>query len=575
MSYQALYRKCRPTVFDDVVGQSHVTETLKNQINLNNIAHAYLFTGTRGTGKTSVARIFSRAINCQDIVDNNPCNECDTCRGIIDESLMDVVEIDAASNNGVDDIRELRENIKYPPTKCKYKVYIIDEVHMLSQGAFNALLKTLEEPPEYACFILATTEPHKIPATILSRCQRFDFKRISFEDMNDLLVKVAEEVTIDIDERSVKMISRMSEGAARDALSILDQCISYGENTITYDKVLNILGIARDNILFDMTEKILLEDFQGVMTMIGDIVAAGKDVNQFIKAFLKHFRNIMIAKISETPENIIDESDESIRKYVEYGEKFSMDHVLWIIDELAKLEVDSKYSSNPRFLLEMSLVKILRPTYDDSIEALKVRIENLERKIEMGLISKPQRRVESSTKIETSVQTTEDKKIQTVPQTSNQSPVQSNIESQNQVREESSNEIVEEPAVEVKYENHSGISFEQVKGSWEKFLNLIKREKIFLYAFLIEGKPAAINNKTLVISFERKFDFHKESMEQKEYRRDLEEMLFTFYNVDLSISCVFDDEIGGAVVHVEVDDSSDIEKIQNFLGDDKDKLEIL
>lgn len=571
MSYQALYRKCRPTQFDDVVGQSHVTETLKNQVNLNNIAHAYLFTGTRGTGKTSVARIFSRAINCQDIKDSNPCNKCDTCLGILDESLMDVVEIDAASNNGVDDIRELRENIKYPPTKCKFKVYIIDEVHMLSQGAFNALLKTLEEPPEYACFILATTEPHKIPATILSRCQRFDFKRISFENMNMLLKKVCDEVGIIIDDKAIKMISRMSEGAARDGLSILDQCISYGGSDVSYDMVVNILGLSTDNVLFDMTDKILNEDFSGVMKLVGDIVSSGKDVNQFVKSLLKHFRNIMISKISNSPENIIDESDETIGNYKEASSKFTIDHLLWIIDELAKLESESKYSSNPRFILEMSLVKILRPSYDDSIESLKLRIEKLERLISMG-----------GAVIATQRPTKSDVEIKTEKQEKTEVVEEIGVREANEVKEKTVEEKVEnivEDNVNDHIEsndNNSGISYEAVKNSWEKFMNVIKKERIFLHAFLVEGKPAAINNKTLVIAFERKFDFHKENVEQKEYRRDLEEMLYSFYGVDFSISCVFDDEIRDNVpVAKEKLQYSDIEKIQEFLGDEKDKLEIL
>ena len=232
--HKALYRAYRPQNFEDVVGQQHIIRTLKNQIESNNVGHAYLFTGTRGTGKTSTAKIFARAVNCVQSKDQEPCNECEVCRDILNDNVMDVVEIDAASNNSVDDIRELRESVKYSPTKAKYKVYIIDEVHMLSQGAFNALLKTLEEPPSYVIFILATTEPHKIPATILSRCQRFDFKRVTVKDMTDRMKKICNEENIEVEEKALNLIARNSQGALRDALSILDQCISFSYNKIEY-----------------------------------------------------------------------------------------------------------------------------------------------------------------------------------------------------------------------------------------------------------------------------------------------------------------------------------------------------
>ena len=258
--HKALYRAYRPQNFEDVVGQQHIIRTLKNQIENNNVGHAYLFAGTRGTGKTSTAKIFARAVNCVQSKDQEPCNECEVCKDIINDNIMDVVEIDAASNNSVDDIRELRESVKYSPTKAKYKVYIIDEVHMLSQGAFNALLKTLEEPPSYIIFILATTEPHKIPATILSRCQRFDFKRVTVNDMSERMKKICNEENIEVEDKALNLIARNAQGALRDALSILDQCISFGGNKIEYKDVVELLGTVNIEQLFEMSQFIINQD---------------------------------------------------------------------------------------------------------------------------------------------------------------------------------------------------------------------------------------------------------------------------------------------------------------------------
>ena len=258
--HKALYRVYRPQKFEDVVGQEHITKTLRNQIENNNIGHAYLFSGTRGTGKTSTAKIFARAVNCLESKDQEPCNNCDVCKDILNDNIMDVVEIDAASNNSVDDIRELRESVKYSPTKAKYKVYIIDEVHMLSQGAFNALLKTLEEPPSYVIFILATTEPHKIPATILSRCQRFDFKRVTVKDITSRMKKICSEEDIEVEDKALNLIARNSQGALRDALSILDQCISFGDEKIEYNDVVELLGTVNIEQLFDLAQYIINQD---------------------------------------------------------------------------------------------------------------------------------------------------------------------------------------------------------------------------------------------------------------------------------------------------------------------------
>ena len=328
MAYTALYREWRPSTFYDVVGQEHITTTLKNQILNNRIAHAYLFCGTRGTGKTSTAKIFARAVNCLNPINEEPCNECEICVDTLNDNIMDIVEIDAASNNSVDDIRELRESVKYTPSKAKYKVYIIDEVHMLSQGAFNALLKTLEEPPSYVIFILATTEPHKIPATILSRCQRFDFKRVSSKDIASRMAYICKKENIEAEEKALSLIARNSQGALRDALSILDQAIAMGDGSVNYDSVVGMLGLVTNEYLFDITSAIIERNIQKAMNIIEEVVYAGKDINLFIKDLTGHFRNLLMAKVTNNPEEVLDMSMENINLIKEQGSRIRVEEIM-------------------------------------------------------------------------------------------------------------------------------------------------------------------------------------------------------------------------------------------------------
>ncbi|HPU41417.1 MAG TPA: DNA polymerase III subunit gamma/tau, partial [Acetivibrio clariflavus] len=301
MSYLALYRKWRPMVFEDVVEQEHVVKTLKNSILAGRIAHAYLFCGTRGTGKTTMAKIFSRAINCLNSKDGDPCNECEICKGILNGSLLDVIEIDAASNNSVDNVREIRDEVVYTPSKARYKVYIIDEVHMLSTGAFNALLKTLEEPPGHVVFILATTEPHKLPATILSRCQRFDFRRIPVESIVKRIGYIAENSGVSIEEEGLRLIARMSDGALRDAISILDQCISLGNKHLTYEDVLSIVGIVNNTFVADVVDAINTKEVDRVLQLINVLVMDGKNITQFVSDLILYYRNLLICSTSKNP----------------------------------------------------------------------------------------------------------------------------------------------------------------------------------------------------------------------------------------------------------------------------------
>ena len=331
MSYTALYRKFRPSTFDQVKGQDHIVQTLKNQINANRIGHAYLFCGTRGTGKTSVAKIFAKAVNCEHPVDGSPCNECETCRGITNGSAMNVIEIDAASNNGVDNIRQIRDEIQYSPSSGKYTVYIIDEVHMLSIGAFNALLKTLEEPPAYVIFILATTEPHKIPITILSRCQRYDFKRISIDTIAARLSELMEKESIEVEDKAIRYVAKAADGSMRDALSLLDQCIAfYLGQKLTYDNVLDVLGAVDNEIFSRLTRSVIDSDVTTSLNILDEIIMQGRELGQFVNDFIWYLRNLMLIKTSDDDEimEVIDASAERIEALKEEAQMVNVDVIM-------------------------------------------------------------------------------------------------------------------------------------------------------------------------------------------------------------------------------------------------------
>ena len=385
--HKALYRVYRPQIFEDVVGQEHITKTLRNQIESDNIGHAYLFSGTRGTGKTSTAKIFARAVNCLNSIDQEPCNECEVCKDILSDNIMDVVEIDAASNNSVDDIRELRESVKYSPTKAKYKVYIIDEVHMLSQGAFNALLKTLEEPPSYVIFILATTEPHKIPATILSRCQRFDFKRVTVKDITLRMKKICTEENIEVEEKALNLIARNSQGALRDALSILDQCISFRDSKIDYKDVVELLGTVNIEQLFDLAQYIIDQNTKESLKILNEFIVWGKDIRNLINDLIDHFRNLMICKVSNDLDEVIALPEETIDQLREQSKTVNNNDLIRILNILSETQDNIRIASNPRVVAEITMMKIAQPMFDESKEALIKRIENLEKVIESGNIT--------------------------------------------------------------------------------------------------------------------------------------------------------------------------------------------
>ncbi len=379
--YQALYRKWRPLVFEDVVGQDHVSETLKNGIKTGRIAHAYLFCGTRGTGKTSSAKIFSRAVNCTNSQDGNPCNECETCKGILYGSILDVYEMDAASNSGIDNIREIRDEVIYSPTGCKFKVYIIDEAHMLTTEAFNALLKTLEEPPGHVIFILATTEPHKIPATIHSRCQRFDFRRIGLEDIERRLNKIVKAEEISITPDALELVAELADGSMRDGLSILDQCVAFAKDELRYDDVVDIVGVADRRVLFSIADSIANFDSKSALNDADSFLKKGKEAPDFIEEMIAHFRALMICKSTNTPNDILEKTDEVIEKYIAQSEKYSVDRLISIISLLGDFLLQAKKMSAPSVAVEMAIVKLCSPEKGGSIAELEVRLEKLEKEL--------------------------------------------------------------------------------------------------------------------------------------------------------------------------------------------------
>lgn len=485
--YQVLYRKYRPKVFSDVYGQDHVTSTLKNEIKNGRVSHAYLFTGSRGTGKTTCAKILAKAVNCEHNVDGEPCNECEVCRGLDNGSIYDVVEIDAASNNGVDNIRELRDETNYAPSRGKYRVYIIDEVHMLSTGAFNALLKTLEEPPAHVIFILATTEVHKLPATILSRCQRFDFKRIQPETMAIRLKEVAGLEGLSLDDDAAVLIARIADGALRDGLSILDQCAGRSKE-INSDLVSEVAGLAGREAMYKLSDCIANSDSNTAMSIISDLYQNSFDMERLCVEMINHFRNFLVAKTVRKSRELIVCTDDEYNTILEASKGFSVESIVFALDLFQNTLVTIKGGASARIEVEMAFIKLCEPKMDESIASLLDRVSKLENAIKSGVKVQPTQTAVPAPK-EEYVPREESKpqpKAEPTPEPTPE-PEPTPVEEEPPVQEQQP--VVETPPVEHKTappvsDPNETVEFTQ----WGDFMDVLHRTNIPLFGVLSGSK---------------------------------------------------------------------------------------
>ena len=545
--YQALYRRYRPKTFRELLGQHHITTTLKNQIKNENIGHAYLFSGTRGTGKTSAAKIFSRAINCLESLDGEPCNKCRNCMEILEETTVDVVEMDAASHNSVNDIRELREKVVYPPTNIKKKVYIIDEVHMLSTAAFNALLKTLEEPPKHLIFILATTEPEKIPQTILSRCQRFDFKRIQAPDIVANMEKISDELEIEIDREVLNLIARNADGAMRDALSLLDQCISFSDKKIEYEDALDLLGIANMDILFSMIDNIREGKLEDALDSLETINQSGKDINRLVKDLIGHFRNLMIIKSSKNPETIIE--IDNIEKFKAQAENMSIEFILSALNILIDAENKGRWSGEIRLILEIAIIKMV------DIEGELSLLERVKR-LEEGFVPQQVVRKESPRQENTNISTsTNTNRVEKPLEKPREKPEKENLEAKSGG------------------ESFVDLDLETIADHWDIILKEIKAKKVSLYALIREAKLEKCENNQIDINYDEGFGFHHGAVSKEDNKTIVEQVISKYFNIDIVVDFSLGNILSNKPKEEEKTDDDAIKEVLDVFGEEIVEIE--
>ena len=515
MGYTALYRKFRPITFSELVGQEHITRTLRNQIMADRVGHAYLFNGGRGTGKTSSAKILARAINCLNPKDGEPCNECEICKGALNGSLTDIVEMDAASNNSVEDIRSIREEVNFLPTKAKYRVYIIDEVHMLSPGAFNALLKTLEEPPEHVKFILATTEPQKLPATILSRCQRFDFKRISNEDIIKRLEIVCKESNIEITEGALKIISVLAEGAMRDALSILERCVQDGENKIDEDKIKDLVGIPKITFVHSIVDAIVEYDIDKALASMDEILNQGKDLNNFLWEIIKYVKDILIYKSSGKAELY---SEDEVTNIKNLADKVTKEKLVNLIYELSNLENDIKWSTQKTIMFQAGIIKLCSKEIGTGGD-IEDRLEKIENYLKSGKIA-----ITNNSTV-----------YNNVPSGVTTNNVVRNNVPKMQVTQTVSNSTVNAKPMTKKYSN-------DLSKSWPKIVNDLKQNgKIVLYTNLMNTSAEQVGDSVVEIKFRKGMTaFGKAVLDKQENIKEISNLVSMACGKNMQIKYIND-----------------------------------
>ena len=569
--YKALYRKYRPLDFNQMIGQDALVMSLKNQIKNNEVSHAYLFSGTRGTGKTSAAKIFARAVNCEHPIDGNPCNKCKSCLSNLNNTSVDVVEMDAASNNGVDDIRDLKDKVIYPPTFLKYKVYIIDEVHMLSKGAFNALLKILEEPPSHLIFILATTEKEKIPATILSRTQKFEFSRVSLENIIKRLKYISQMEGKTLDDEVYQLIAKTSDGAMRDALSVLDQLLSFDSDHISIEKAMDVLGISSSESLFELTSAYLNKDAERAISVIDDIAIQGKDFLSLNNQLLKHMRDLMLVRTLKNPENLVYST--YLKDFKEQAATCDLDNILDIIDELKDLQVNLKYAENPRILLEMTSIKICNKK---NFKSLQMNLDNLSKRVEklefLGSLTK-----------DSSINKNIYRQSLEKPNENDIINLNSDMKSENEVLEKSSqsdplsvnteeNSDYDRSIDEDKKEYHKNsleniddqfvdngapeksLGITDIKKDWNEILNDLKAvNQVPLVGLLNDAKPLSFENGTLNICYGLGHEFHLKSTNEPKRLEIIKSVLKKRYGMDIDVK-------------ISIADDTTLKKLEDLFG---------
>ncbi len=531
MAHQAIYRKWRPMVFEDIVGQQHITKTLKNQITSGKIGHAYLFCGTRGTGKTTCAKVLARAVNCLNNHDGSPCNECEICKGIIDGSILDVNEIDAASNRKIDDIREIISDVKYVASAAKYTIYIIDEVHMLTTEAFNALLKTLEEPPEHVIFILATTEPQKVPQTILSRCQRFDFRRIRTDDIILRMKEIAYGDGLNISEKAYRMIAHMGDGSMRDALSVLERVVSASGTDVTEDSVIESLGLSTQDNVFGIMDAVINNSPDDILKIIDELLANGRDLSAFADSVIKYLRDLMICKVSSEPDKILDYGSEDMVKLKAQCDKLSFEKITNGTTLLSDVKAEAKWVKAPRVIYELAFIRFARPEIDYTPEALMDRLKEMENKASFGGGA-------DNSALEARVDALEKKlKNGVVPQ----SKAEGKKPEKKAEKTVSARLFVPIPQEELNGDN----PIVALAKKWDKLSKTICAQAAHLKAFLL-NRPIAIDATGFILLFKRDEEFSKNLFLQ--YKNDLSRLFRKISGTDYQIKSAFEDELEGNII---------------------------